>query len=145
MWTYDHRALSHHRGSRSLQSRRCPHGICLRGRRTQLLCPGHGSGQSEWTGKWSSMRSSITSFCITHTPCPSPGVTTSSHCPCLPKTKRKSLHLPSLRNQRGNQLSCRIREKPQQMRRRKQKEGSARRNQAQELMWVREVESSLAR
>lgn len=144
IWTCIHRALFHHRVFRCLQSRRCPHGICLRVRRTQLLCLGPGSGLSEWTERWSSTRSSITCCCITHTPCPSPEVTTSNRCPCLPRRKRRSPHLPSLRNQSGNQLSCQIREKLQQMKRRKQKEGSARRNQAQELTWVWEVGRSLA-
>lgn len=49
---YCHRMLFSRRVSRSLRSRRCPHGTCLRVRRTRLLCPGPGSALSVWTGRW---------------------------------------------------------------------------------------------
>lgn len=141
LWEFCNMTWFHHRVSRSPQSRRCPRGTCLRVRGTPLLCPGPGSELSEWTGRWSSTRNNVTSSCTTHTPGPSPEATTSSRCPCLPRRKRKSPHLQFLRNQRENQLSCQIRERLPQTKRRKQKGGSGRASRAQELMWVGEVMS----
>lgn len=132
-----------HRVSRSLRSRKCPHGTCSRVRRTQPLCPGPGSALSAWTGRWSRMRNSTTSFCTTRTPCPSPEATTSSHCPCLLRRKRKNPRLQFLRNQKGNRLSCQIKEKLQLMKRRRQREGSVRQNQAHASMWVGDVRRRL--
>lgn len=118
------------------QNKKCPLGTYSKAIKILPLSPGHGLVPFVLIGKWSNMKSSSTSSCITHTPNPSHGATTSSPCPFLQRRRRKSLPHLSLRNQKESQESSQTRENMPWMMRRRQKAGRESQSQAQGLMWV---------